>query len=155
MKVFDHGASHSLIVLVWLHHQNSSKSKVKVYALLDEQSDACFIKESPLTTLGVDRPEVDLEHSTVLHQKTITSKKVTGLTVRGVNEMTEIILPRMYTRNVIPARRSQIPRYDTALKWPHLESIASHLMPLNTKAEVGLLIGANSARAIKPHEVIL
>ena len=28
-------------------------------------------------------------------------------------------------------------------------------MPLDTKAEVGLLIGANSARAIKPHEVIL
>ena len=32
--------------------------------------------------------------------------------------------------------------------------MASHLMPLDTEAEVGLLIGANCARAIKPHEVI-
>ena len=98
---------------------------------------------------------MDLELSTVLGQKTITSKRITGLTVHGVNETTEITLPRTYTRNVIPARRSQIPRHDTALKWPHLESIASYLMPLDTEAEVGLLIGANCARAIKPHEVIL
>ena len=155
MKGFDHGTSHSLIVPVWLHHQDNPKGKVKVYALLDEQSDACFIKESTLTALGVDGPEVDLELSTALGQETITSKRVTGLTVRGVNETSEIILPRTYARNVIPARRSQIPRHDTALKWPHLERIASHLMPLDTEAEVGLLIGANCARAIKPHEVIL
>ena len=154
MKGLDHGVSHSLIVPVWVHHQDSLKGKVKVYALLDEQSDACFIRESTLTALGVDGPEVNLELSTVFGQKTITSKKVTGLTVRGVNETTEITLPRTYTINVIPARRSQIPRHDTALKWPQLESMASHLMPLDTEAEVGLLIGANCARAIKPHEVI-
>ena len=56
---------------------------------------------------------------------------------------------------MIPARRSQIPRHETTLKWPHLESIAGHLMPLDTEAEIGLLIGANCPRAIKPHEVIL
>ena len=93
MKGFDHGTSHSLIVPVWLHHEDNPKGKVKVYALLDEQSDACFIKESTLTALGVDGPEVNLELSTVFGQKTITSKKVTGLTVRGVNETTEINRP--------------------------------------------------------------
>ena len=76
MKGFDHGTSHSLIVPVWLHHQDNPNGKVKVYALLDEQSDACFIKESTLTALGVDGPEVNLELSTVLRQKTITSKRV-------------------------------------------------------------------------------
>ena len=94
MKGFDHGTSHSLIVPVWLHHQDDPRDKVKVYALLDEQSDACFLKESTLTALGVDGPELNLHLSTVLGQKTITGKKVTGLTVRGVNKTTEIILPR-------------------------------------------------------------
>ena len=74
MKGFNHGTSHSLIIPVWLHHQDNPKGKVKVYALVDEQSDACFIKESTLTALGVDGPEVNLELSTVLGQKTITSK---------------------------------------------------------------------------------
>ena len=155
MKGFDHCTSHSLIVPVWLHHQNNPENKIKVYALLDEQSDACFIRESTLNTLGVDGPEIHLELSTVLAQKTITSKKITGLSVRGINETIDIPLPRTYTRNVIPARSSQIPIPETARKWPHLKEIASHLMPLDNDIEVGLLIGANCARAIKPHKVIL
>ena len=96
-----------------------------------------------------------MELSTVLAQKTITSKKITGLSVRGINETIDIPLPRTYTRNVIPARSSQIPIPETARKWPHLKEIASHLMPLDNDIEVGLLIGANCARAIKPHKVIL
>ena len=66
MKGFDHGTSHSLIVPVWLHHEENPESKIKVYALLDEQSDACFIKESTLNAIGVDGPDVQLELSTVL-----------------------------------------------------------------------------------------
>ena len=46
---------------------------------------------------------------------------------------------------MIPARRSQIPRHETALKWPHLESIAGHLMPLDTEAEIGLLSPSDKA----------
>lgn len=66
MKGFDHGTSHSLIVPVWLHHEENPESKIKVYALLDEQSDACFIKESTLNAIGVDGPDVQLELSTIL-----------------------------------------------------------------------------------------
>ena len=105
--------------------------------------------------IGVDGPDVELELSTVLGHKTTTSKRVNGLMVRGVSETSEIILPKTHTRDMIPARRSHIPRHKTALKWPHLESIASYLMPLDTEAKIGLLIGSNCPRAIKPHEVIL
>ena len=111
--------------------------------------------ENLLNTLGVDGPEIHLELTTVLAQKTITSKKITGLSVRGINETIDIPLPRTYTRNVIPARSSQIPIPETARKWPNLKEISSHLMPLDNDIEVGLLIGANCAQAIKPHKVIL
>ena len=124
MKSFDHYTSHSLIVPVWLHHQNNPENKIKVYALLDEQSDACFIRESTLNTLGVDGPEIHLELSTVLAQKTITSKKITGLSVRGINETIDIPLPRTYTRNVIPARSSQIPRWGGESSWTAQRTVA-------------------------------
>ena len=84
--------------------------------LLDEQSDACFIKETALERLGINGPEIQLKLSTVLAQEAITSQKITGLVVRGVNESTEISLPRTYTRHFTPARRSQIPRPETARK---------------------------------------
>ena len=98
---------HSLIVPVWLHHVTKPDHKILVYALLDEQSDACFIKDSVLGALEVGGPEVQLELSTVLSKEIIKSQKVTGLICRGVNETTEIFLPRTYTRHQIPANQSK------------------------------------------------
>ena len=44
-----------------------------MYALLDDQSDAWFIKETTVRKLEVDCPEVQLRLSTVLAERTITS----------------------------------------------------------------------------------
>lgn len=125
-----------------------------VYALLNDQSDACFIKQRTLEKLGVHDPERSLKLSTVLAEETITSQKITGLVVRGVNEERDIPLPRTYTRSIIPAQRSQIPRPETACKWPHLNGIANSLMPYREDLDVGLLLGINCASAIKPREII-
>ena len=37
--------SHSLIVPVWLYHKDNHDKKELVYALLDNQSEACFIRD--------------------------------------------------------------------------------------------------------------
>ncbi|CAB4007120.1 Hypothetical predicted protein, partial [Paramuricea clavata] len=146
--------SHSLIVPVWLHHKTNPNHKIMVYALLDEQSDTCFVKDSVLDEVGVDGPEVQLEISTVLARETVNSQKIAGLTVRGVNETSEITLPGTYAREVIPARHGQIPRPESARKWSHLEKIAEFFMPFRNDVVVGLLIGTNCARVIKPCEII-
>ncbi|KAK3738374.1 hypothetical protein QZH41_005730 [Actinostola sp. cb2023] len=87
-----------------------------VYALLDEQSDACFV------------------------------------IVRGTRENKDIQLPRTYTRETIPAKRSQIPRPESAERWPHLRRIAGELTPYQSNVEVGLLIGLNCTSALRPCE---
>ena len=71
-----------------------------------------------------------------------------------MNESTDICLPRTYTRDIIPAKRSQVPRPETARKWPHLRRIADNLMPYKEEIDVALLLGINCARAIKPREII-
>lgn len=65
--------SHSLIVPVWVQHSNDSDKKILTYALLDDQSDACFIKDTTLEELEIDGPEIELELSTVLAQEKIKS----------------------------------------------------------------------------------
>ena len=124
------------------------------YALLDEQSDACFVKEDLLRGLDVTGAEVELKLSTVLAEKVIKSRRIEGLVVRGYNQDMEIPLPKTYSRTLIPARESQIPRPESALNWPHLQKIAEKIMSLNNDVEVGLLIGLNCSHAIKPLEVI-
>ena len=145
---------HSLIVPVWIHHTRDVGHRVLTYALLDEQSDACFVKDSLVRKLDVSGPEVELKLSTVLAEKIVTSQRIEGLVVRGYSEDVEIPLPNSYSRSSIPAKQSQIPRPESALNCPHLRRISEKIMPLKEALEVGLLIGLNCPRAIKPLEVI-
>ena len=69
-------------------------------------------------------------------------------------EATSICISGVYSREDISAKRGQIPRPETARNWPHLIPIADQLMPYREDIEVGLLIGTNCMRAIKPTEVI-
>ena len=80
MKNVNPSCMHSLIVPVWIHHRKDIK-KLLTYALLDEQSDACFVKEELLGRLDVNGPEVELKLSTVLAEKVIKSRRIEGLYV--------------------------------------------------------------------------
>ena len=90
----------------------------------------------------------------MLGEDLVTSKKINDLVVRGINEEIEVSLPRTYSRDEIPAKRSQIPRPESVSGWSHLQRIANNLMPYQHDVDVGLLIGANCTKAIKPREVI-
>ena len=129
--------SHSLIVPVWLCHEDNPQDKQLIYALLDDQSDACFIKDTVLEKLSVNGPQVQLRLSTVLAEEVITCTRINGLVVQGLKEEASIPLPGAYSREDIPARRSQIPRPETARNWPHLAPIADQLMPYRDDIEVG------------------
>ena len=146
--------THSLIVPVWLCRKGSD-DKVLVYALLDEQSDACFIKGSTAQKLNVDGPEVQLKIATVLGEKQVTTNKIRDLIVFGVNETEKIDLPPTYIKEEIPARRGQIPRKETAQRWPHLKEITDKLMPYDKEVEVGLLIGLSCTKALEPRALIV
>ena len=114
----------------------------------------CALKDSVLYRLSVNGPEIQLRMSTVLGEGVIICQRITGLVIQGPKETTSIHLPGAYSRKVIPARRSQIPRPETVHSWPHLVPIANELMPYREDIEVGLPIGTNCVRAIKPIEVI-
>lgn len=45
--------SHSLIVLLWLRDEQGPQDKQLVYALLDDQSDACFINNEVQMKFGL------------------------------------------------------------------------------------------------------
>lgn len=139
---------------VWVHHISDPENKILVYAIIDEQSDGCFIKETTLDKLKANGPKVQVQLYTVLKSERITCKKIDGLVVKGYFENEEIVLPHAYTRSSIPADVNHIPRPETAKNWPHLEKIADQLMPFRDDVEVGLLIGTNCMKAVKPIDII-
>ena len=78
-----------------------------------------------------------------------------GLVVERIDQRVQVELPRTYSRDQIPSRRDQIPSPEVAAVWPHLQRIKDKIMPYQESLEIGLLIGCNCPKAIKPKEVIL
>ena len=147
--------TNSMIVPVILHHKDNPGIEVTVYALLDDASDTTFIKSSVKEKLGVQGIETTLNLSTMLGREEIPVYKVNGLIVERIDKRVEVELPKTYSRDQIPSRRDQIPRPEIADRWPHLRKIKDKIMPYQEDLEIGLLIGCNCPKAIKPKEVIL
>ena len=145
----------SMIVPVYLSHQDRPESEVLVYALLDTQSDTTFIHDDICDELGLEASKTKLLLSTMFaEKKAIECKCLTGLQVRGHDSQEIVPLPTTYTRDIIPAKRSHIPTPEMADKWSHLKPIVNKLMSLGS-CKVGLLIGYNCPRALAPKDVIL
>ena len=148
------GDTHNMIVPVWLYLNSDGSNRVLVYALLDDQSDVCFISKTTLDKVKATGPQVHLQVATVIGEETVLCTKVQGLVIQGVYEQKEVSLPFTYSRDNIPARRDQIPRPETANNWPHLTRIADKLMPYDPNVEIGLLIGLSCTKALKAKEMI-
>ena len=147
--------TNSMIVPVWICHKDSPQREVMVYALLDEASDTTFIKLKTLRDLGLTGTEVKLNLFTMLGKEEITVEKTSGLVVKRIDKRVKIELPKTYSRARIPFRRNQVPRPEVANEWPHLRKIADKIHPYQNGVDVGILIGCNCPRAIRPREVIL
>ena len=153
-NVLDEGDNcvHSMILPVIVHHTDDPGNEILTYALLDNQSDACFVGENLLQQLKTTSERVTLELTTVLAKQVVGSRVVRGLVVKGLHQDVEIPLPATYSRNRIPASKNLIPRPETVQRWPHLREVKLH--PLQENTEIGLLIGINCSRALLPREVI-
>ncbi|PFX14802.1 hypothetical protein AWC38_SpisGene21017 [Stylophora pistillata] len=88
-------------------------------------------------------------------KESIPAQKLKGLVVQSLDRQTVIKLPKAYSRESIPARGNQIPTPEIASKWRHLTKIKDEIPPVQHDVEVGLLIGCNCPKALKPQEVIL
>lgn len=130
--------THSMIVPVGLYKNTDIAKKVLVYALVDDQSDACFVKDITQETFQV----------TVMGESNVLCTKVNGLVVQGMYEQKEITLPHVYSRESLSARQDQIPRLEIAQSWPFLQKIADKLMPYDSDVEVGFIMGLSCTKKI-------
>jgi hypothetical protein len=144
----------TMIVPVYVSHVSDPSTEILVYALLDTQSDTCFVSDHTLSSLNVQGTDTTLCLSTMTAENvTLGSRRVTGLSIRGFQHEDSISLPPVYSRDAIPCLRDCIPTPEMTHSWPHLHSIANKLMP-KTSCDVGLLIGYNCPQALMPREII-
>ena len=145
----------SMIIPVIVHHKDNPDNIVKTYALLDDGSDSTFITDNLLTMMGLEGTDVSLQLNTMHGKKKICTRRVDGLIIQDIRKGVVINLPKTYSRAAIPSHRHNIPSPEIANKWSHLRRI-KHLIPIvENGLSVGLLVGCNCPKALKPREVIL
>ncbi|XP_030843855.1 uncharacterized protein LOC115924965 [Strongylocentrotus purpuratus] len=120
----------------------------------DDQRNVGFVSDELCEQLGVQGTDTTLGLTIMHATANVRSMKVSGLQVLDFNRENEIDLHPCFSRESIPASRTQIPRSEGLKEWPHLEPVAHELMPYNRSVKVSLLIGNNCPRAIRPREVI-
>ena len=109
---------------------------------MDDQSDRTFIADNTLNHLGVSGPETNLLLSTMhATDELIKSRKIEGPIVQDFKRQVTLQQPTAFSCEIIPAKRSHIPRPESVLQWPHLEKIAMQMAPYQSDVEFGTLIG--------------
>jgi len=144
----------SMILPVWIHHKDDTDRRVKACAVLDDQSDTCFIPDDVTNNLGVTDRAVKLEQGTMNTIENIDTQRIDGLIVSCFDGQVDITLPKAYSRRHTPGLCRQIPRPGTARNYEHLEKIADEIPPYDEHLSLGLLIGNNCMRALKPKSVV-
>ena len=134
-------------------YSNTSNAWTTTYALQDSQSDSTFILDSVADELDLKLENIDLRLSTIISTTDITTRKVDGITINGINNPKKIFINTAYTRNNLRVNRSHIPTTNTAARWSHLHSLRDKIPELQN-IEIGMLIGYNCTEAIKPISVI-
>ena len=127
---------------------------VKTYAVYDNGSAGCFITEHLKARLEAESTDVKLQLGTMHGNTLVESAVVKDLVVTDLNGESPVELPRVYTRNEIPADHEQIPTPSMVERIEHLKEIAPEIAALNPELEIGLLIGNNCPNALLPLRVV-
>ena len=129
------GSDNSMIVPVYVRPRNEPNKEILCYCILDDQSNTCFMSNKLRHQLGLAGCDTMLTLSTMYKsQSHISFTKVTNLELLSLDRQVRIDLPATYTRDHIPASRSQIPKPEVAEKWDHLREIAKKNASLSSQS---------------------
>ena len=143
-------ATTSTIPVVLRNTENGKE--IRVFALLDTQSNTHFATTDVLKAIGACRRNAILKLKTMNGTKQIETEAASNLEVRGIFEDEYIRLSSpCYGRLSIPCNRQSIPT-DDLHRFPHLSEV--ELLPASPEIPIGLLIGYHCAKAFKPTKFV-
>ena len=149
------GIDHTMIVPVWVRPVGEPEREILQYAVLDDHSNVSFVSETLCERFNLQGPATELLLTTMQQQNAhVETRKISGLEVLDYHRECVVKMPVAFTRELVSANRSQIPKPEVAREWQHLKPIADKLMPYHPDAEISILIGNNCPKAIRPREIV-
>ncbi|KAK3088225.1 hypothetical protein FSP39_016350 [Pinctada imbricata] len=145
------GKSCAKIVLGTVHVANHEDIAVKVYIIIDDQSNQSLGSTQLFDQLGVAGNETEYILTSCAGQYRASGRKLHNLVIDSYNQSARLVIPTVTECNYLPSNKDEIPTPEIALSYPHLQDIASEIPLFDSGTDIMLLIGRDVIRA---HHVI-
>ncbi|XP_069809647.1 uncharacterized protein [Dendropsophus ebraccatus] len=142
------------ICLVNVYPKGQPEKTVKVYAILDDQSNRSLARSELFDLFNLKGDAYPYTLGTCSGITEVSGRRASGLVVASLNGNLEVPLPTLVECNQIPSNREEIPTPEAALHHPHLRTIASEIPALDNNAEILLLLGRDILRVHKIRQQI-
>ncbi|XP_061432402.1 uncharacterized protein LOC133358195 isoform X1 [Lethenteron reissneri] len=143
------GRSCSKICLVRIYPKGHPVRAVRMYAIMDDQSNRSLARSEFFDQLSVGGNSFPYTLRTCSGLMETAGRRASGLMVEAIDSTMKLALPTVTECNEIPDDRSEIPTPEVARHHPHLEPIAKFIPPLDHAAQILLLLGRDMLRVHK------
>ena len=142
------------VVPIKVQYGNSGKV-LETHALLDSCSQGIFILETLINSLGDKGQRTSITIKTLSGEVINKAMVVKGLrvTIGNGDSHDWLELPDTYTKKYLPFDKEDVATPSKLKQWKHLESTVGKISQ-KEDISVGLLIGANCAKAPEPIDII-
>lgn len=142
----------SKICLVKVYPVDQPERAVKVYAVLDEQSNRSLAKTDFFKLFNIDGYLEPYTLKTCSGVMEVTGRRANNFAIESIDGTTQLPLPTLIECDMIPDDRTEIPSPEVAYHQPHLKSVASKLPEIDPNAEILLLLGRDILSVHKVRE---
>lgn len=145
------GRSCGKIVLVRVFPVGCPSRALRVYAIIDDQSNQTLAKSKFFELFEQNGEHKTYTLSSCSGSITYSGRTACNFVIEPVDGGVQLSLPNIVECDEIPNSRQEIPTPDVARAYPHLVEIADKIPPLDRDSEILLLIGRDM---IKSHHVL-
>ena len=131
----------SKICLVNMYHADHPSKSLRVYAVLDDQSNRSLVKSQFFDLLDIKGSTSTYTLKTCSGTVETAGRKASNIIVESLDGKTKVTLPTLLECNNLPDDRSEIPTPEFTQYFPHLRPVADKIPPLDTSAPILILLG--------------
>ncbi|CAC5374712.1 unnamed protein product [Mytilus coruscus] len=140
------GKSCAKIVLLDILHVQKQNSRMRTYAIIDEQSNSSLVRGDILDYFGIEAESRQYSLSSCSGKVMMSGRRASGFVVQSLDGQ-NLELPTLIECDMIPNNRNEIPTCDVAANYQHLAPIVQFIPPLDAEAKIFLLIGRDLMQA--------
>ncbi|CAC5374701.1 unnamed protein product [Mytilus coruscus] len=140
------GKSCAKIVLLDILHVQKPNTRMRIYAIIDEQSNSSLVHGDILDYFDIKAESRQYSLSSCSGKVMMNGRRASGFVVQSLDGQ-NLELPTLIECDMIPNNRNEIPTCDVAANYQHLASIAQFIPPLDAEAKILLLIGRDLMQA--------